>query len=111
MAPTMSWIFLLLAIGFEVAGTTSMKLADGFTRLTPSLAVFGFYALSLIFLTLSLKRIDVGVAYAIWAGLGVIAISIIGVVAFGESMTVAKAGFIGLIVVGVVGLNLVGNAH
>ena len=111
MAPFTSWIFLILAIGFEVAGTTSMKMADGFTRLVPSIAVFAFYGFSLAFLTLALKRIDVSVAYAVWSGLGVVAISIIGVMAFSEAMTIAKGGFIGLIIIGVVGLNLTGGAH
>lgn len=111
MAPITSWIFLVLAIGFEVAGTTSMKLAHGFTRLVPSIAVFVFYGFSLTFLTLALKRIDVSVAYAVWAGLGVVAISIIGVMAFSEPMTITKAGFIAMIVIGVVGLNLTGGTH
>lgn len=107
----MSWLFLVLAILFEVAGTTCMKLAEGFTKLTPSIGVGVFYALSLGMLTLALKRIDLSVAYAIWAGLGMATVAIIGFVFFREPVTAVKLGSILLIVLGVVGLNLTGAAH
>lgn len=63
------WFILAGAIVLEVAGTTSMKLSQGFTRLGPSVLIFVFYGLSFVALTLALKKVDVGVAYAIWAGL------------------------------------------
>lgn len=105
-AAWISWLFLMLAIVFEVAGTSSMKLAQGFTRLVPSVAVFACWGMAIVFLTLALKRIDISVAYAIWAGLGTALIAAIGVLAFGESLSPAKLVFLAFIVVGVVGLKL-----
>lgn len=106
----MSWLYLVLAIVSEVAGTTSMKLSEGFAKPVASVAIFVFYAFSIGFLTLTLTRIDVGVSYAIWSGLGTALIATIGVVWFGEPVTALKLASLALIVVGVVGLNL-GGAH
>lgn len=98
------WIYLWLAIGLEVAGTTCMKYSQGFTRLLPSVLIFVFYAGAFVSLTLALKRLDVGLAYAIWAGVGTVLIVIIGVLLFDESVTLMRVFCIGLIVAGVVGL-------
>ena len=100
------WAALLFAITFEVAGTTFMKLSDGFAKLAPSVAMGVCYAISFGALTLALKSIDVGVGYAIWSGLGTAAIAVIGVLLFGEVMTFERAFWLLLIVVGVVGLQL-----
>ncbi|AMA72872.1 MULTISPECIES: DMT family transporter [Aneurinibacillus] len=107
----MHWIYLILAIGFEVAGTTCMKLAQGFTKILPSIMMGIFYVASLSFLTISLKKIDVSLAYAIWSGLGTAIIAIIGVFLFKESLTAAKITGIIFIILGVVLLNLYGEAH
>ncbi len=106
-----SWIYLVVAILFEVAGTTSMKFSEGFSRLTPTILIFVFYALSLSILTLALKHINISVAYAIWSGMGTALIAIIGFVLFREPITVLKLTSIGLVIAGVVGLNLSGNMH
>ncbi len=98
------FLFLIGAILFEVMGTTCMKLAEGFTQWLPSVFVFVFYGLCLVCLTLSLKTIEVSVAYAIWAGLGIALMSGIGVFLFGETITLQKWISILLIVIGVVGL-------
>ena len=100
------WILLATAIVLEVAGTTSMKLSDGLSRLMPSVLVFVFYAASFVAFSIALKRIEVSVAYAIWAGIGTAAIAIIGILYFRESVTTVKLLSIVLIVAGVVGLNL-----
>ena len=100
------WLYLAVAIGFEVAGTTCMKLAEGFTRPLPSVLIFVFYGISFAALTLALKRIDLSVAYPIWAGVGTALIAVIGVVAFREPLTAVKLASIALIIAGVVGLNL-----
>jgi small multidrug resistance pump len=100
------WWLLAIAIMLEVAGTTCMKLSDGLTRLWPSLGIVVFYLVSFACLTLALKHIDVSVAYAIWAGLGIVLISVVGVFFFGESMTLWRAGSIALVLLGVVGLNI-----
>lgn len=107
----MSWVYMLGAIVLEVAGTTSMKLAEGFTRPLPSIGVFAFYSASLAMLTLALKTWDVSVAYAMWSGLGTALIVTIGVIWFGEALTVMRVTCILLIIIGVVGLNMSGSSH
>lgn len=106
-----SWLALCIAVVLEVAGTTSMKLSQGFTRLWPSIAMAVFYAGSLGMLTLALKRIDVSVAYAVWSGLGTALIAAIGFLWFKEPLTALKLGSLTLIIAGVIGLNLSGAAH
>ena len=107
----MTWVYLVLAILFEVSGTTCMKLSEGFTKLVPSILLFVFYTLSLGMLTLALKRIDVSVAYGVWSGVGTALIATIGVLWFKEPATALKLISLVLITVGVVGLNLSGGAH
>ncbi len=104
----MHWVYLILAILFEVSGTTNMKLSQGFTRLLPSVLIFVFYSISFTFLTLALKRIDISIAYAIWSGLGTALIAIIGIICFREPVTLVKFISIILIIGGVVGLHLSG---
>jgi small multidrug resistance pump len=107
----MHWLYLGLAIILEVSGTTSMKLSNGFTKLIPSLVMFIFYILSFVSLTFAIKKIDIGVAYAVWSGLGTAFIGLIGIGLFKEPATAVKFIFLGLIIVGVVGLNLSGKMH
>lgn len=102
------WLALIIAIGLEVCGTVSMKMSDGFTKLIPSILIFVFYAASFIALTMALKKIDVSVAYAIWAGVGTSLIMIIGVLYFKEPLTMLKVLCISLIITGIVGLHLSG---
>ncbi|AGB50303.1 cation/cationic drug transporter [Methanomethylovorans hollandica DSM 15978] len=102
----MSYLYLAAAILFEICGTTCMKLSEGFTRMLPSILIFVFYGISFVSFTIALKKIDVSVAYAIWAGLGVAMISIIGYVGFHEPMSLVKIISIVLVIVGVVGLHL-----
>jgi len=105
------WFYLAGAIVLEAAGTTSMKLSDGFTRLVPSILIFLFYAASFIALTFALKGIDVSLAYAIWSGIGTVIIATIGILQFREPATALKLASICLIVIGVAGLNLSGVKH
>ncbi len=107
----MAWIYLLLAIFFEVSGTTNMKLSKGFSKTLPSVLIFVFYGLSFVMLTLALKKIDLSTAYAIWAGFGTVFIVVIGMLWFKEPATFVKIASIGLIILGVVGLNLRGQIH
>ncbi|MBX7240533.1 MAG: multidrug efflux SMR transporter [Bacteroidia bacterium] len=102
----MNWYYLLLAILFDVAGTTSMKLSIGFSRLIPSLAVVVSYILCFAFFTLALKKMETSTAYAIWSGLGTAIIALVGVVVFKESFDLTKLISIILIILGVIGLNL-----
>ena len=98
--------FLLLAILLEVAGTTSMKFSEGFEHLGPSVLIFIFYALSFIFLTLTLRRLEVSFVYAVWSGLGTLLIAITGVCFFHEPLTTIKVVSLGFIIVGIMGLKL-----
>jgi small multidrug resistance pump len=100
------WFYLVLAIVTEVAGTTFLKLSDGMTKIVPIILTFVLYGVSFVFLGLCLKKIDVGVSYAIWSGLGTALITIVGIMYFKEPMSALKIASIVLIIVGVVGLNL-----
>jgi small multidrug resistance pump len=106
-----TWLLLLGAIVLEVPGTTSMKLSNGFTKPVPSVLIFVFYAMSFILLTLALKHINVSIAYAVWAGMGTALIAVIGMVYFAEPMTGLKLVCVGLIILGVAGLNLASTGH
>jgi small multidrug resistance pump len=100
------WYFLSVAIVAEVIGTSFLKSSDGFTRLYPSLAVIGSYVLAFYFLSLALRTMPVGIAYAVWAGVGVALIAVIGWVLFGQVLDAAALIGISLIVAGVVILNV-----
>ena len=104
------WIYLGFAIVAEVAGTACLKLSHGFEVTTYAVLVYVLYGLSFYLLALALKGIDVSVAYAIWAGVGVALISVLGLVVFKEAFTALKAASLAVIIAGVVGLNLAG-AH
>ena len=101
----MGWVLLIVAILLEVAGTTNMKLSEGFSRPVPSVLVLFFYALSIIALTFAVNRLEVSVAYALWSGMGTALVAIIGLWFFHESITIIKVVALGLIIVGVVMLH------
>lgn len=100
------WLLLSAAIIAEVFGTSFLKASEGFTRLWPSVAVIVGYLVAFYFLSLTLKVIPVGVAYAIWAGAGVVLITLIGWIAFGQSLDKPALLGIALIVTGVMILNI-----
>ena len=106
----MPWIFLSVAILFEVAGITSMKLSRGFAELLPSIGVFVFYICSpAAAVILALRRIERSVAYAIWSGVGTALTAMIGFAYFREPFTLVKLASLALVVAGVVGLSLAGK--
>ena len=98
----MSWLFLTAAIVMEVAGTSCMKLSYGLTRLWPTLLMFLFYGLAFTSLSLALKTIDVSIAYAIWAGIGILLITLIDVFIFKAQLSGLKIFAIALILIGAV---------
>jgi small multidrug resistance pump len=100
------WIYLSVAIAAEVTGTSFLKSSQGFTRPGPSAVVVVGYLVSFYFLSLTLKTMPVGIAYAVWAGTGVALITLIGWVFFGQALDVAAIIGIALIVVGVMVINL-----
>lgn len=108
-----SWIFLAVAIFAEVVATSALKSSDGFTKLVPSVVVGIGYGVAFYFLSLSLKSIPVGIAYAVWAGLGIVLVAAIAWIFHGEKLDLW--GFVGiaLIIGGVAVLNLLSkvSAH
>jgi small multidrug resistance pump len=102
---TQAWAVLAVAILFEVAGTTCMRLSEGFTRLTPSLLIFVFYAISFALNTLIVRTLGLSVVYAVWSGVGTVLTAGIGYLYFKEPATALKLASTGLIVIGVMGLH------
>ncbi|MCX7913141.1 MAG: multidrug efflux SMR transporter [Thermodesulfovibrionales bacterium] len=101
-----SWLFLFIAIISEVIATASLKESDGFTKLLPSVLVVVGYCLAFYFLSLTLRSIPVGIAYAIWSGVGITLITLIGWIIFGQKLDTPALIGITLIVLGVIVLNL-----
>ncbi len=104
-------VYLVLTILFEVTGTTALKLSQAFSHLAPSLVVVVSYCLSFYLLSLTLKKMEVGVVYAIWSAVGTALIATIGILWFNEPISVLKIGSLALIILGVIGLNLSGVGH
>lgn len=102
----MGYWYLIIAIIAEVLATSALKQSDGFSRLLPSLVVMVGYGASFYFLSLVLRTVPVGVAYALWAGLGIVLISIVGAVLYDQKMDMPAVLGIGLIISGVVVLRL-----
>jgi small multidrug resistance pump len=102
----MQWIYLAIAIVSEVIATSSLKTAEGFTRWVPSLLVVIGYASSFYFLSLTLRTIQLGVAYAIWSGVGVALVTLIGWTIYHQSLNIAAIIGITLIISGVIVLML-----
>lgn len=102
----MTFVYLVLAIIAEVIATSALKASMGFTRPLPSLLVVGGYGVAFYLLSLVLRSLPVGVTYAIWAGLGIVLVTLVGVVVFGEKPDVPAIVGIGLIVAGVVMLQV-----
>ena len=102
----MHWVYLAIAIVAEVVGTSCLKAAAGFTKPLPSLAVVVGYGVAFFFLSLTLDTVPVGVAYAIWSGVGVTLVAAIGWLCFDQQLDAAACLGMGLIVAGVVVLNL-----
>ncbi|MFZ5806533.1 MAG: DMT family transporter [Verrucomicrobiota bacterium] len=102
----MSMLYLIVAILFEVAGTTCMKLSAGFAKPLLAVLMYVFYALCFAFLTMALKTIEVSTAYAIWSGIGTFLIMLIGILYFKESASWIKIVGANLVVIGVIMLHL-----
>lgn len=100
-----AWMVLAVAIAFEVAGTTSMRLSEGFTRWVPSVLIFVCYACSFALNTMIIGRLGLSVVYAVWSGVGTVATALIGILYFKEPATAMKMVSITLVVVGVFGLH------
>ncbi|ARO87236.1 QacE family quaternary ammonium compound efflux SMR transporter [Nitrosospira lacus] len=96
------WLFLSVAIVSEVVATSALKASNGFTRLWPSLLVVAGYGIAFFFLSLTLRTIPVGVAYAVWSGAGIVLITLVGWLVFGQSLDTPAIIGLTLIIAGVV---------
>lgn len=105
-----SHLTLALAILAEVAATTALKASEGFTRPLPAVIVVLGYATSFYFLSLTLKSIPVGIVYAIWSGVGIVLISLLGWALFGQKLDWPAVSGMGLIIAGVLVINLFSGA-
>lgn len=101
-----AWAFLILAILLEIAGTLFLKLSDGFAKWQWGTLSIVCYTLCFIALAPALKVLPVGVAYAIWAGVGIVGASALGVAIFGDRLAPQQYGFIALVLIGAIGLRL-----
>ena len=102
----MNWIFLSIAIVSEVIATSALKAADGFSRLGPSLIVVLGYASAFYFLSLTLRSIPVGIAYAVWSGVGIVLVAIIGWLLYGQKLDTPAILGMALIIAGIIVLNV-----
>lgn len=106
MNSAMLYTVLVAAIVFEVLGTSAMQAAQHFTRVVPTVTMVVCYAIAFFFLSYTLRFIPVGIAYAVWSGLGIVLISLVGYLVFGQKLDVAAMLGLGLIIAGVMILNL-----
>jgi small multidrug resistance pump len=102
----MNWVYLALAIVSEVVATSALKASLGFTKLVPSLIVICGYCASFYLLSLTLRSIPLGIAYAIWSGVGLVLITLIGWLAYGQKLDIAALAGIALIFSGVIILSI-----
>ncbi|CAB4904831.1 unannotated protein [freshwater metagenome] len=107
----MAWVLLSIAIAAEIVGTLCLKASDGLSKLLPSIGVFFGYATAFTLMAMSLKKLDVGITYAIWSGVGIIGAAVGGVIFFNQQLSRMNIVGMVIIIVGVVIMNLGGAAH
>lgn len=105
------WLALLLAIAAEVIGTSCLKLSEGMTKPLPTLVVLTAYGCAMVLLSKAVQTIPLGLTYALWSGLGIVAIVLVGVLAYRQIPTPMQLLGMGLIAAGVVIVNLGGQSH
>ncbi len=106
-----AWLLLLLAIGSEVVGTSCLKLSAGMSRPLPTLVVLAAYGSSMLLLSKVVQTIPLGVTYALWSGIGIVAIVLVGLLAYRQVPSSGQLVGIALIAAGVVVVNLTGQLH
>ena len=102
----MKWVYLLLAIVSEVVATSALKSSESFSRLWPSVLTVVGYGVAFYLLSLTLRELPVGIAYAIWSGVGILLVSLAAVVLFGQKLDLPALIGMGLIVAGVIVINV-----
>ncbi|MCB1447478.1 MAG: QacE family quaternary ammonium compound efflux SMR transporter [Rhizobiaceae bacterium] len=106
----MIYLFLFIAIAAEVVGTSAMAKSDGYTRLVPSLVSFLSYGLAFYLLSLVTRVVPVGIVYAVWSGAGIVLVAAAGWLFFGQKLDAAATVGMGLIVAGVLVINLLSKS-
>ncbi len=102
----MYWFYLIIAGLFEVTWAVGLKMTDGWSKLFPSIFTVVFMIASFAMLSLALKQLPIGTAYAVWTGIGAAGTALIAMIFLGESVSVSKIIFLGLIIIGIIGLKL-----
>lgn len=105
-----SWLFLVVAIVFGALGTIFIKLSSGLQKLVPTIFLLLCYGISFITMTFAMREISLSIVYAIWSGVGTVLVAFVGIVFFHESASLQKVFFLLLIIVGVIGIHVNGNA-
>lgn len=103
----MAWLFVLVASFFEIVWAIALKYSDGFSKLGPSVTTVAGMLMSFFLLSYALKTLPVGTTYAVWTGIGAAGTAVMGMILFGESRAFLRLFCIGLIIAGILGLQLV----
>jgi quaternary ammonium compound-resistance protein SugE len=107
----MAWIYLFIAGIFEVVWAMGLKYTEGFTKLYPTLITIVGMIISFYFLSMAIKTLPIGTAYAIWTGIGAAGAVIMGIILFGEPKSLLKFFFVALILAGIIGLKVTSTTH
>jgi quaternary ammonium compound-resistance protein SugE len=107
----MSWYILIVAGLFEIGWAIGLEYSDGFSKPLPTLGTGIAIVISMILLAQAVKDLPVGTAYAVWTGIGAVGTASLGILLFDEPASLSRIAFIGVIVVGIVGLNLASGGH
>jgi quaternary ammonium compound-resistance protein SugE len=110
-AMSMAWIFLVIAGIFEVVWAIGLKYTEGFTKLIPSLITLAGMAISFYFLSMAVKTLPIGTAYAIWTGIGAAGAVILGMILFGEPRNLLRLMFVAFILIGIIGLKATSGSN
>ena len=105
----MSWYLLILAGVFEIAWAIGLEYSEGFSKPGPTLGTAIAIVASMVLLSQAVKELPIGTAYAVWTGIGAVGTASLGVILFDEPVSLVRAGFICLIIVGIVGLHAAGG--
>ncbi|MFC6718945.1 DMT family transporter [Natrialbaceae archaeon GCM10025810] len=107
----MSWLLLILAGLFEIGWAIGLEYSDGFTKPVPTAGTAVALIMSMLLLARAVQNLSIGTAYAVWTGIGAVGTASLGIILFDEPATLARIGFISVILVGIVGLHFVSGGH
>lgn len=107
----MAWVFLIIAGIFEVVWAIGLKYTEGFTKMLPSVITVVGMAISFYFLSMAVKTLPIGTAYAIWTGIGAAGAVILGIILFGEPRGILRLMFVAFILIGIIGLKATSGSN